>query len=404
MTSIQALSQYGIKDSNMGRIMELISRFIQFPRNSFFLFGPRGTGKSTLVKERFPDALYIDLLDPATARKYSAYPERLREILTALPADTTVVVDEIQKLPQLLDVIHSLIEEKVGWRFVLTGSSSRKLKRTGVDLLAGRVLLRTLHPFMAAEVSNIFKIEDALNIGLLPVVLDSTEPGDVLQAYAALYLREEVQMEGLVRNFGNFARFLETVSFSHASVLNISNVARECAIERKTVEGYLSVLEDLLLSFRLGAFRKRAKRALISHPKFYLFDAGVFRSLRPKGPLDRPEEIDGHALEGLVAQHLRSWIAYTDNDYSLYFWKTRGGAEVDFIVYGPEGFYAVEVKNADKIYSKDLRHLRTFKQDYPESKGYFLYRGKERLRKDGILCLPCEEFLLRLHPGDRFPD
>ena len=355
------------------------------------------------IWKTFPDSLYIDLLDPAEARQYSAYPERLRERLIALPAETTVVVDEIQKLPRLLDVIHSLIEEKAGWRFVLTGSSSRKLKRSGVNLLAGRVLLRTLHPFMAAEVSSIFTLENALKIGLLPIVLDSTEPGEVLRAYAALYLREEVQMEGLIRDLGNFARFLEVISFSHASVINISNVARECAIGRKTVEGYIGVLEDLLLGFRLGVFRKRAKRELISHPKFYLFDAGVFRSLRPKGPLDRPEEIDGPALEGLVAEHLRAWIAYTDSDYSLNFWRTRGGAEVDFVVYGPRGFYALEVKNSDKIYSGDLRHLRTFKRDYPECKGYFLYRGKERLIKDDILCLPCEQFLLRLRPGDSFP-
>ncbi len=384
--------------------MELRSRLIQFPRDSFFLFGPRGTGKSTLVKIRFPEALYIDLLNPAELRVYSAYPERLRERLDSMPRGATVVVDEIQKLSSLLDLIHSLIEEKRGWKFILTGSSARKLKRSGVDLLAGRVLLRSLHPFMAAEISDLFTIKEALRIGLLPVVLDSDEPEEVLKAYVALYLREEVQMEGLVRNLGNFSRFLESLSFSHASVLNISNVARECAMERKTVAGYIGILEDLMLGFRLNVFTKRANRELISHPKFYFFDSGVYRSLRPKGPLDRPEEVEGHALEGMVAQHLRAWIDYTGEDYSLYFWRTRGGVEVDFIVYGSNGFFALEVKNSDRVFSADLKHLKAFKNDYPQSKGYLLYRGKARLLKEGILCLPCEEFLLRLNPGQSFPD
>ncbi|MEA1928225.1 MAG: DUF4143 domain-containing protein, partial [Candidatus Auribacterota bacterium] len=287
---------------------------------------------------------------------------------------------------------------------VLTGSSSRKLKRSGVDLLAGRVLLRNLHPFMAAEVSDIFSLEDSLNIGLLPIVLDSKEPEEVLQAYISLYLQEEVRIEGLVRKLGGFSRFLEAISFSHASILNISNIARECAIGRKTVEGYINILEDLFLGFQIDVFTKRAKRSLISHPKFYLFDAGIYRALRPKGPLDRPEEILGHALEGLVAQHLRAWVEYTNRDYKLYFWRSRGGVEVDFIIYGPEGFYAVEVKNSRKLYSKDLSHLKNFKRDYPESKGYLLYRGKDKLMKEGILCLPCEDFLLQLCPGHSFPD
>ncbi len=379
--------------------METIRRFFDPPQGSFFLFGPRGTGKSTLVKGRFKEALYVDLLEPETFRILSANPERLRERMLATPDKTTVVVDEIQKVPQLLSLIHSLIEEKVGWQYVLTGSSSRKLKRAGVDLLAGRALLYSLHPFMAAELGNQFSFDDALQKGLLPIVLDSRDPKQVLQTYAALYLREEVQMEGLVRNIGSFSRFLQAVSFSHASLLNISNVARECQVERKVVEGYVSILEDLLLGYRLNVFTKRAKRALVAHPKFYLFDAGVYRSLRPKGSLDRPEEIDGHTLEGLVGQHLRAWIAYSKNDCSLHFWRTRSGVEVDFIVYGSDGLFAIEVKNSASIHPQDLRPLKAFKQDYPESKVYLLYRGKDRLIKADILCLPCREFLMELRPG-----
>ena len=384
--------------------METIDRFFTPPKGSFFLFGPRGTGKSTLVNERFADALYIDLLDPETFRAYSANPERLRERLLAEPRKRIVVVDEVQKVPDLLSFIHSLIEEKAGWRFVLTGSSARKLKRAGVDLLAGRALLRWLHPFMAAELGRRFSLEGTLHSGLLPIVLASQNPKQVLDAYAALYLREEVQMESLVRNIGNFSRFLETVSCSHASLLNISNVARECQVERKVVEGYVSVLEDLLLGYRLPVFTKRAKRALVTHPKFYLFDCGVYRSLRPSGPLDRPAEIEGLALEGLVAQHLRAWIDYSASDFKLYFWRTRSGVEVDFVVYGPGDFFAVEVKNAARLQPRDLRSLLAFKQDYPRCRAFLLYRGRERLMREGVLCMPCEEFLAALRPGKRFAE
>jgi uncharacterized protein len=320
--------------------MELIPRFFKVSDSSFFLFGPRGTGKSTFVRQSFPDALYIDLLDPERIRFFSAKPERLRELTDAQPAPGHVIIDEIQRVPELLPVVHSLIESKKGLAFVLTGSSARKLKRAGVDLLGGRALLRTMHPFMGAELEPRFDFEQALRFGLLPVVLASESPADVLRAYAALYLREEVQMEGLVRNVGNFSRCMEVTSFSHASVLNVTNVARECQVERKTVEGYLDILEDILLGWRLEVFTKRAKRQLAGHPKFYLFDAGVFRSLRPAGPLDRPEEIEGQALEGLIAQHLRAWIAYAKTVRELFFWRTRSGVEVDFVVYGPDGIWA----------------------------------------------------------------
>jgi len=382
--------------------METIDRFFHPPNQSFFLFGPRGTGKSTLVKQAFKEALYLDLLDPEVFRIYSANPERLRERLLAEPNVATVVIDEIQKIPQLLSLVHSLVEQGKKWHFVLAGSSARKLRRTGIDLLAGRALLCRLHPFMAAECGRRFSLDAALSAGLLPVVIDSDSPEQVLKTYAALYLREEVQMEGLVRNIGNFSRFLEAVSFSHASLLNVTNIARECQVERKVVEGYLSILEDLMLGHRVGIFSKRAQRALVSHSKFYLFDAGVFRSLRPKGPLDRPQEIDGQALEGLVAQHLRAWIDYSNSDFTLHFWRTRSGVEVDFIVYGSEGIFAIEVKNSLRLQPQDIKSLRSFKEDYPKSKAYLLYRGKERLMKDGIHCIPCAEFLEALRPGELF--
>ncbi len=266
-----------------------------------------------------------------------------------------------------------------------------------MDLLGGRAVHRTLHPFMAAELPD-FDLVRALRVGLLPLVVSASDPAGVLDAYASLYLDQEVRAEGLTRNVGAFTRFLEAVSFSHGAQLNVSAVARECEVERKVVAGYVGILEDLLLAFRLPVFRKRAGRATVAHDKLYLFDAGVFRSLRPKGPLDRPGEIDGQALEGLVAQHLRAWAAYSGHDAGVFFWRTRAGTEVDFVVYGESGLQAFEVKNAGKVYSSDLRALRAFREDYPEAETAVLYRGPDRLRIDGVWCLPVRDFLRRTIP------
>jgi predicted AAA+ superfamily ATPase len=378
--------------------MEIKPRFFLDTQQSFFLFGPRGTGKTTWLRHRHPQAYLIDLLDPEVFRVYSAKPERLSEVVEAQEPGTTIIVDEIQKLPQLLDVVHLLLENKENLRFILTGSSARKLKRSGVDLLAGRALVRTLHPFMASELGKGFSLKNALAVGLIPLVVDSPNPEETIRSYVAIYLKEEVQTEGLVRSIGGFSRFLESISFSHGAVLNISDVARDCQVERKTAEGYISILEDLLLAFRLPVFTKRAKRNLSSHPKFYYFDCGVFRSVRPTGPLDSPQEIEGAALEGLVAQHLRAWNAYSGERSMLYFWRTKSGNEVDFVVYGENVFYALEVKNTTRVKPKMLQGVLAFKEDYPEAQILFLYRGKERIKIGGVLCLPVQEFLLNLEP------
>ncbi len=378
--------------------MNTIRRFLKLPKQSFFLFGPRGTGKSTWLKEAFEDSLWIDLLDLRILRIYEAYPERLRETIQGFTSSSVIVIDEIQKVPSLLSEIHSLIEEHKGYQFVMTGSSSRKLRKKGVNLLGGRALLKHMHPFMASELGIEFALERALEIGMLPLVLSSPSPQETLQAYAGLYLKEEVQAEGLVRQIGTFAGFLEIVSFSHATLLNTANIARECAIPRKTIDNFLHILEDLLLSFTLTIFSKRAKRALIAHPKFYFFDCGVFRSLRPCGPFDRPEEIEGATLEGLVAQHLKAWIDLTPQPYELYFWRTRSGLKVDFILYGPDRVWAIEVKNSDRLSPNDFKGLQAFKADYPEAVCLLLYRGQDRYKKGEIVCTPCTQFLRDLRP------
>jgi predicted AAA+ superfamily ATPase len=383
--------------------MARIGRFFQEPRSSYFLFGPRGTGKSTWLRAHHPEALWVDLLQPDVHRQYAARPERLRDLVRAHRGHDVVVVDEVQKVPELLDVVHGLIEERRGPRFVLTGSSARKLKRSGVDLLAGRALLRYLHPFMAAELAPSFNADQALKLGLLPLVWDAEEPAEALNAYVALYLREEVQQEGLVRDLGSFSRFLEVTTFSHGAVLNVADMARECQVRRKTVVGYLEVLEDLLLSFRLPVFTRRARRLLSAHPKFYWFDSGVFVSMRPASVIDRPQEIAGAALEGLVAQHLRAWIDYSGNDCRLAYWRTKSGSEVDFVVWGQAGFWALEVKHTTTLRPKDLRAIRAFREDYPEATVRLLYRGGEKLEIDGILCVPCSDYLLGIVPGEPLP-
>ena len=379
-----------------------VPRFLPAPESHCFLLGPRGTGKTWWTKSQFADALRVDLLDPATLRELAARPERLRELISGSPGVTRVVLDEVQKLPELLEVVHGIIEEKGPVKFLLTGSSARKLRRQGVNLLGGRAGQLSLHPYMAAELGESFDFTAALHHGLLPVVLGAEDLESQIRAYNGLYLREEILAEGLVRNMGSFARFMEALSFSHASTLNLANVSRECQVSRATLDGYLSILEDLLLAWRVPVFTRRAKRILAAHPKFYFFDVGVFRANRPKGPLDSPSEIDGAAMEGLVAQHLRAWCAYSSGHHGLHYWQTRSQLEVDFVIYGESGLYAIEVKNTDRIRPEDLTGLKHFAEDYPESQRFFLYRGKDRLFRDGILCLPCADFLLALIPN-QFP-
>jgi predicted AAA+ superfamily ATPase len=266
-------------------------------------------------------------------------------------------------------------------------------------MLAGRAVPATLHPFLATELGEHFDLTENLQLGMLPLVLASPDPLRTLAGYVSIYLKEEVQEESLVRNVGDFARFLESIAFSHASVMNTSEIARECAVNRKTVDGYIGILEDLLLGFRIPVFSRRAKRLLIKHSKFYYFDCGVFRSVRAMGPLDRAEEAEGAALEGLVAQHLRGWIDYRGGRDRLHFWRTKAGVEVDFVVYGQDTFAAIEVKNSRRVDRKDTRSLREFRSDYPEASACLLYRGTERIDIGGIRCIPCARFLRAVHPG-----
>jgi predicted AAA+ superfamily ATPase len=375
--------------------MLIINRLIKLPKGSFFLLGPRGTGKTTFIEAQFPTAQWVNLLLPEVYRSYLARPERLLELIAGHSDEKLVIViDEVQKAPSLLSVVHSVIEQKLDIKFILTGSSARKLQNVSANLLGGRAVKRSMHPFSAAELKENFNLENALQFGLLPIVWSSLDPQDTLNAYIHLYLQEEIGAEGLVRKLEDFSRFLEVISFSHGAVLNVTNVAREAEVKRKTVENYITILLDLSLAFELPVFTKRAQRKLIAHAKFYIFDCGVYRSLRPRGPLDRAEEIHGMALEGLVAQNLVAWRDSSDKKFAVYFWRTVGGLEVDFIVYGEEHFLAIEVKNSLRVHETDTKALQQFLIDYPSAKAYLLYRGKEKLKIKNVICLPVEEFLM----------
>ena len=373
----------------------MYSRIPQNPTlKSFFLFGPRGTGKTTWIKKNFPDGITIDLLESELYNSLLASPARLVELIPG-NFDNWIVIDEIQRIPSLLNEVHRLIEQRK-LKFALTSSSARKLRTKGVNLLAGRALTRHMYPLTVGELGNDFSLSQSLKYGHLPSIFSETDPADYLASYVHTYLREEIQQEGLTRNLQNFARFLEAASFSNAAPLNISEVARECSVNRKLAEAYFYILEDLLLAHRMPVFTKRAKRRMAVHSKFFLFDVGVYRAIRPKGPLDRFEEIEGAALETLLFQEIMAVNDLYRLGYGLYYWRTSNGQEVDFILYGEKGLIAIEVKRAAKIRKKELAGLKAFSKDYPEAKLYLFYGGNKKLFLENITLIPIEEAIANL--------
>ena len=358
---------------------------------SFFLFGPRGTGKTTWLRQRFPNALYLDLLDHALYLDLLTRPQRLRELIPPRH-DDWIVLDEVQRVPLVLNEVHRLIETERR-RFILTGSSARSLRRRGVNLLAGRARTHYLHPLTAVEAGADFSLERALVHGGLPSVYTRSDPDRYLASYVATYLRQEILEEGRTRNLSAFTRFLESASFSQGSLLNVAAVARETGVDRKTASAYFDLLDDLLIATRLPVFSRRAKRRLATHPKFFFFDVGVYRTVRRTGPLDSPEEIDGAALETLVFQELRAHIAYRSLDLKLFAWRDASGAEVDLVAYGNDGLFAIEVKRRRTIRNTDLRGLRRFAADYPMARCVLLFGGDRREFRGRIELHPLAETL-----------
>jgi predicted AAA+ superfamily ATPase len=369
----------------------MFKRLLQLPLNghsSIFLFGPRGTGKTHWIKDNMPSALYLDLLEFSTYNTLFANPSRLE---TLIPPDyqNWIVIDEVQRVPELLNEVHRLIEHKK-FKFLLTGSSARSLRRKGTNLLAGRALKYHMHPLTIQEVGDAFNLNNVLQYGLLPAAIDHEQPKKYLESYVQTYLREEVQQEGLTRNLGSFARFLETASFSQGEVLNVSEIARELSLNRTTVSHYFTILDDLLLGIRISTFSQRAKRKIIAHQKFYFFDVGVYKTIRPMGPLDTPQESDGAGLETLFLQSVSALNDYYELGYSIHFWRTTTGDEVDFILYGPRGLHAFEIKRSATITSKTLKGLKLFGDDYPQAKLYLFFMGTQKEYHGTIQAIPFE--------------
>lgn len=364
-------------------------------RNSFFLFGPRGTGKTTWLKSQFPNSTRIDLLNSEVARLLLASPSRLEGMIRPETKKYPVVIDEVQKVPQLLDEVHRLIEDEK-LQFILTGSSARKLRRGGANLLAARALQRQFHPLTCWELGESFDLKKALQFGTLPGAWNSDDPKSFLATYVYTYLKEEVFAEGLTRNLEAFSRFLEAASFSQAQPITMTNIAADVGVDAKMIKAYLEILEDLLLAVRLPVFAKKAKRRMSSHPKFFFFDTGVYRALRPKGPLDLESDIDGSALETLFLQHYRALAEFSQWDQQLFFWKTANHVEVDFVSYGEKGLFAFEVKRGSSVSLSELSGLRQFKADYPMAKCFFLYGGDQERLIDGIDVIPFASALWKL--------
>jgi predicted AAA+ superfamily ATPase len=375
-----------------GRIM--FNRVLKLPldgTSSIFLFGPRGTGKTSYLKKYLKNVLYFDLLDYSIYASLRADPSRLENLIPP-HYQNWIIIDEVQRIPELLNEVHRLIEHKK-FKFVLTGSSARSLRKEGVNLLAGRALTYNMHPLIIQEIGDKFVLEDVIKYGLLPSVIKHADPKKYLESYVQTYIREEVVQEGLTRNIGAFARFLEIASFSQGQVLNVSEISRELVVNRLVVANYFDILEDLLLSSRITAFAQRAKRKVIAHHKFYFFDVGVYRTLRPMGPLDSQEEAEGAGLETLFLQSLRAVNDYYELGYKIHFWRTQAGDEVDFVIYGERGFHAFEIKRSATITSKSLKGLKTFGDEYPEAKLYIIFLGKQKEYYGNVTAIPLMEAL-----------
>jgi predicted AAA+ superfamily ATPase len=368
---------------------------------TFFLWGPRQTGKTTLLRQTYPDAFWIDLLKAEEYRRYLQNPERLREELTTRPAVRQVVIDEVQKVPQILDEVHWLIENR-RVQFALCGSSARKVKRGAANLLGGRAVRRELHGITATEVGAHLDLDRLLNHGYLPRIYLSDRPRPLLNAYVADYLKEEVAAEAIVRNLPVFSEFLNVAALSDMELINFSTIARDCGVSSHTIKGYFQILEDTLLGRWLPACTKRPKRRVIAAPKFYFADVGMVNHLTRRGVLQPGSELYGKAFENWVFHELTAHNAYSDAFARLSYWRLASGMEVDFVI--DDLRVAIEAKATRKVTADHLRGLRNLAQDHPRvgQRVVVCLEPRDRKTEDGILITPAREFCERLSAGDFF--
>ncbi len=377
--------------------MQQVPRFLDLrsllAKKSAFLLGPRQTGKTTLIRETLADCRCYNLLHTDVFLRLSQRPSLLREELR--PEDTIIVIDEVQKLPVLLDEVQALIEEQ-GIRFLLTGSSARRLFVRGVNLLGGRARMKTLHPFTRAELGAKFSLTSALETGLLPSIYFSDDPRADLEAYVGQYLREEIAAEAVVRNLPAFSRFLPVAGLSNGRLINYTNIANDAQVPRATVQEYFAILRDTLIGVDLPAWKHTVKRKPIATSKFYLFDIGVAHHLQQRRHLAPGTPEYGDAFEAYIHHELRTYCDY-QGPVSLHYWRSTSGFEVDFLL-GDRA--AIEVKAKPIVSDQDLRGLKALKEEVSLRHAIVVSMERSPRRVDGIEILPWQIFLDRLWSGD----
>lgn len=345
----------------------MLDRILQINKeldDSIFLFGARQTGKSTILRQQFPNAIYIDLLNTDMRGRLSRRPALLYEMLHTKESGTLVIIDEIPEVPDLLNEVHRLISE-CSLKFILCGSSARKLKRKGRNTLGGRALPVYLYPFVSAEIPD-FNIDRAVNYGMIPSHYLAGNPMRRLAAYIEVYLKEEIKEEALVRNLGSFQRFLEVAALTDGEMINNNNIAQDCGVSATTVSSYFDILEDTLIGYRIPAFRKVMKRRLVGAPRFYYFDIGVANHLLHRKELVRGTTDYGHAFEHLVIQELYAYLHYRHSGEELTYWRTYTGIEVDAVI--GDARVAIEIKSVEEVMPKHLKGLKAFGEEHPQSR------------------------------------
>lgn len=382
----------------------MLSRFVPIPEPpdySFFLWGPRQIGKSSLLRARYPEAHYRDLLMTDLYLRYLQRPGLLREEMESAQPGAFVILDEIQKVPALLDEVHWLIENR-GIHFGLCGSSARKVRRGHANLLGGRAVRYEMFGLVSVEIGEQFDLTRALNQGNLPkhYLGEATHVKRLLRAYVQDYLTQEIAAEGLVRNLPAFADFLRAAALSDAEVVNFTNIARDCGVSAPSVREYFQILVDTLLGRYLQPYTRRAKRRCVQAPKFYFSSVGVVNILARRGQLQPGGELFGKALENWVFHELTAWQHYTENFSELSYWRLSSGQEVDFVV--GDAQIALEIKAAARVDHHDLKGLREFQREYPAVQRRFLVSLDPLARRteDGVELLPVGEFLARLWKGE----
>ena len=363
---------------------------------AMFLFGGRQTGKSTLLKERFPKAVYIDLLKSDVRNRFKQHSEEFRESLLRYPPETLVIVDEIQKVPDLLDEVHWLMVEKGLW-FILSGSSARKIKKSGANNLGGRAIPETLFPLVSAEIPD-FDLERAVQNGMIPRHYMVANARNRMRAYIDLYLKEEIIEEALVQNVDEFVRFMEVAAIMDGEILNYENVASDCEVSANTVKASYKILVDTLLGFEVPAYRKVIKRKLYKSPRFYYFDVGIANHLTKRYHLAPKTPEYGHAFEHLIMQEIVAYLGYTNSDEELTYWHTYENLEVDAVI--GDARVAIEIKSKEHIDHDDKKGVTEFAKEHPDTKQIIVSRDRISRRSGDVDLYYVTDFFKALWAGE----